>query len=192
MKEPVKAEVKEASNFIEEEINADIAAGKVPDHIQTRFPPEPNGYLHIGHIKAMCIDFNTAVKYGGLCNLRFDDTNPEKEDLEYVNAIIEDIRWMGYDIAKVCYGSDYSQQIYEFAEGLIEKGVAYVDELTPEETREYRGTLTQPGKNSPWRDRPAQESLELFRRMRAGEFGNGERTLRAKIDMASPNVLLRD
>lgn len=193
MEYPVKAEAKEAANFIEEEINADIAAGKVPNYIHTRFPPEPNGYIHIGHVKAMCIDFNTAEKYGGLCNLRFDDTNPEKEDIEYVNALLEDIAWMGYQITGgVFYGSDYSQQIYEFAEKLILKGKAYVDELTPEETREYRGTLTEPGKDSPWRDRPAEESLDLFRRMRAGEFANGERTLRAKIDMASPNVLLRD
>ncbi|MDD4796225.1 MAG: glutamine--tRNA ligase/YqeY domain fusion protein [Eubacteriales bacterium] len=193
MEYPVKAEVKDAANFIEEEINADILAGKVPHHIHTRFPPEPNGYIHIGHVKAMCIDFNTAEKYGGLCNLRFDDTNPEKEDIEYVNALMQDIAWMGYDITGgVFYGSDYSQQIYDFAEQLIGSGDAYVDELTPDETRTYRGTLTEPGKNSPWRDRPAHESLDLFRRMRAGEFENGARTLRAKIDMASPNVLLRD
>ena len=187
-----KAQPMPADNFIEEAINQDIQDGKVQDAIQTRFPPEPNGYLHIGHAKAFWIDFGVAEKYGGRCNLRFDDTNPTKEDMEFVENIFEDIRWMGYDWAELHYASEYFDETYAFAEDLIRKGLAYVDDLSSEEIREYRGTLTQPGKDSPYRDRPAEESLDLFRRMRAGEFPEGSRVLRAKIDMASPNLNMRD
>ncbi len=179
-------------NFIEEIIESDLESGRVKE-VHTRFPPEPNGYLHIGHTKAMVIDFGTALKYGGKCNLRFDDTNPTKEDVEYVDAIIEDIRWMGFDFEdRLFYGSDYSEQIFEYAIKLIKKGLAYVDELDVDQIREYRGTLTEPGKESPWRDRSIEENLDLFLRMRAGEFESGARVLRAKIDMASPNINMRD
>lgn len=179
-------------NFIEEIVEEDLNSGRVKE-IQTRFPPEPNGYLHIGHTKAMCIDFGIAEKYGGKCNLRFDDTNPTKEDIEYVDSIIEDIRWMGFDFGdRIYYGSDYSEQIYNYAIELIKKGLAYVDDLDVDQIREYRGTLTEPGKNSPWRDRTIEESLDLFERMRNGEFESGEKVLRAKIDMASPNINMRD
>lgn len=179
-------------NFIEEIVEEDLRTGRVKE-IHTRFPPEPNGYLHIGHTKAMCIDFGIAQKYGGKCNLRFDDTNPSKEDVEYVDAIIEDIKWMGFDFEdRLYYGSDYSEQIYNYAIDLIKMGLAYVDELDVDEIREYRGTLTEPGKNSPWRDRPIDETLDLFTRMRNGEFESGEKVLRAKIDMASPNINMRD
>ena len=181
----------EAENFIEREINRDLSEG-VYTQVCTRFPPEPNGYMHIGHIKAICIDFGTAQKYGGKCNLRFDDTNPAKEDTEYVDSIMEDIRWMGFQWDKLFYASEYYDKLYEFAEILIEKGVAYVDDLSQEEMRQYRGTLTEPGKNSPYRDRSVEENLDLFRRMRAGEFKEGEKVLRAKIDMASPNMNMRD
>ena len=160
--------------------------------MQTRFPPEPNGYLHIGHAKAICIDFGTAEKYGGSCNLRFDDTNPVKEDVEYVDAIEEDIKWLGFNFANVYFASDYFDFIYECAIKLIEKGLAYVDDLSPEQMREYRGTLTEPGVMSPFRSRSVEENLELFRRMTAGEFENGAKCLRAKIDMASPNLNMRD
>lgn len=179
-------------NFIEEIVEEDLRTGRVKE-VHTRFPPEPNGYLHIGHTKAMVIDFGIAEKYGGLCNLRFDDTNPSKEDVEYVDAIIEDIKWMGFDFEdRLYYGSDYSDQIFNYAIELINKGLAYVDELDVDEIREYRGTLTTPGKNSPWRDRPKEETLHLFKRMHAGEFDTGEKVLRAKIDMASPNINMRD
>ena len=181
----------EASNFIENFIVEDLEKGRY-DHVHTRFPPEPNGYMHIGHLKAVCIDFGTAEKFGGLCNLRFDDTNPEKEDPEFVQVIQEDIRWMGYDWHGLYFGSDYSDKIYQFAEEVIMKGLAYVDDLTPEETRAYRGTLTQPGKNSPWRDRSPEENLRRIREMRDGKYADGEKTLRAKIDMASPNINMRD
>ncbi|MBE5758643.1 MAG: glutamine--tRNA ligase/YqeY domain fusion protein [Clostridiales bacterium] len=180
-----------AKNFIEENIDADIASGKVTK-VMTRFPPEPNGYLHIGHAKALAIDFGMAQQYGGKCNLRFDDTNPTKEDEEFVDAIIEDIHWLGFDYEKICYGSDYFDICYDLAEKLIKKGVAYVCDLSKDEIREYRGTLTEPGKNSPYRDRSVEENLDLFRRMRAGEFPDGSRILRAKIDMASPNINMRD
>ena len=181
-----------AKNFIEEIIEKDLESGRVKE-IRTRFPPEPNGYLHIGHTKAMCVDFGVAEKYGGKCNLRFDDTNPTKEDVEYVDAIIEDIRWMGFDFGdRVYFGSDYSEQIYQYAVQLIKKGLAYVDDLSPEEMREYRGTLTEPGRESPYRNRSIEENLDLFERMRKGEFESGEKTLRAKIDMASPNLNMRD
>ena len=187
-------EAKEArTNFIWDFIDEDLKAGKNDGKVHTRFPPEPNGYLHIGHTKALYIDFMTAKRYDGLCNLSFDDTNPAKEDTEYVDGIQEDIRWMGFEWnGGLYYASDYYEKIYQYAESLIERGLAYVDELTPEQMTEYRGTLTEPGKNSPWRDRPAEESLQLFRDMRAGKFPEGRYILRAKIDMASPNMNMRD
>ncbi|MBC8542169.1 glutamine--tRNA ligase/YqeY domain fusion protein [Bianquea renquensis] len=191
MAEEKKLSLPEAENFIEREINRDLSEG-VYAQVCTRFPPEPNGYMHIGHIKAICIDFGTAQKYGGKCNLRFDDTNPAKEDTEYVDSIMEDIRWMGFQWDKLFYASEYYDKLYEFAEILIKKGVAYVDDLSQEEMRQYRGTLTEPGKNSPYRDRSVEENLDLFRRMRAGEYKEGEKVLRAKIDMASPNMNMRD
>ena len=180
-----------ASNFILDAIDTDLAEG-VYNKVQTRFPPEPNGYLHIGHAKAICIDFGTAEKYGGKCNLRLDDTNPTKEDTEYVDAIMEDIKWLGFEWDNVYYASDYFDYIYECALKRIDKGLAYVDELSADEIREYRGTLTEPGKESPYRNRPIEETRELFRRMTAGEFENGSLVLRAKIDMASPNMNMRD
>jgi len=183
-------EVKRPKNFIEEFIEEDMRT-KEP-RVQTRFPPEPNGYLHIGHAKALAIDFGMAERYGGICNLRFDDTNPAKEDVEYVDAIQADIQWLGFRWNQVLFGSSYFDQCYDLAVKLIKKGVAYVDELTKDEMRAYRGTLTQPGKNSPYRDRPVAENLDLFERMRAGEFEDGSITLRAKIDMASPNINMRD
>ena len=179
------------TNFIEEFINKDLAEG-VYNRVQTRFPPEPNGYLHVGHAKAICIDFGTAEKYGGVCNLRLDDTNPTKEDTEYVDAIIEDIKWLGFKIDNIYYASDYFDVIYDCAVKLIEQGKAYVDDLTSDEIREYRGTLKEAGKNSPYRDRSVEENLDLFRRMTEGEFDTGEKVLRAKIDMASPNMNMRD
>ena len=179
------------SNFIHDFIDEDIANGKTKT-VHTRFPPEPNGYLHIGHCKALVINFGTAKKYGGLCNLRMDDTNPAKEDTEFVDAIKEDIHWLGFDWGdRFFYGSDYFERTYELAEDLIKKGLAYVCELTPEEFKEYRGDLTHPAV-SPYRDRPMEESLDLFRRMRAGEFPEGKYTLRAKIDLASGNFNMRD
>ena len=178
-------------NFIEEFIQQDIQE-KGLSHIQTRFPPEPNGYLHIGHAKALFIDFSMAEKFGGSCNLRFDDTNPTKEDEEFVDAIQEDIRWMGFHWDHVFFGSDYFDTCYELAVKLIKKGVAYVCDLSKDEMREYRGALTEPGRNSPWRDRSVEENLDLFERMKNGEFPDGSRTLRAKIDMASPNMNMRD
>ncbi len=180
-----------SKNFIEEAIEKDLADG-VYSHVQTRFPPEPNGYLHIGHAKAICIDFGNAEKYKGTCNLRLDDTNPSKEDVEYVDAIMEDIKWLGFEWDKILYASDYFDDIYECAIKLIKAGKAYVDDLTADEIREYRGTLTEAGKESPYRNRPIEESLELFQRMTDGEFENGARVLRAKIDMASPNLNMRD
>ena len=184
-------EARRASNFIEENINQDLASGRF-DHVKTRFPPEPNGYLHIGHCKALCIDFGTAEKFGGICNLRMDDTNPTKEDTEYVDTIKEDIKWLGFTWDdRFYYASQYFDKMYECAEDLIKKGLAYVCELTPEQMREYRGDLTTPAR-SPYRDRPIEESLDLFRRMKAGEFPNGAMTLRAKIDLASGNFNMRD
>jgi glutaminyl-tRNA synthetase len=180
-----------AGNFIREAVAEDLATGRF-DHVQTRFPPEPNGYLHIGHTKAIMIDYGTAEAFGGVCNLRFDDTNPVKEDVEYVDAIIEDIHWLGFREANVFYASDYFEQLYQFALQLIRKGKAYVDDLTADQIREYRGTLTEPGKESPFRTRGVEENLDLFERMRQGEFPDGARTLRAKIDMASGNINLRD
>ncbi|MGI6707163.1 MAG: glutamine--tRNA ligase/YqeY domain fusion protein [Clostridia bacterium] len=183
-----------ATNFIEEIINEDIRSGKYKrEEIHTRFPPEPNGYLHIGHAKSICLNFGIALKYGGLCNLRFDDTNPTKEEVEYVESIKEDIRWLGFDWEdRLYYASDYFEQLYEYALELIKAGKAYVCDLSPEEIREYRGTLTEPGRNSPYRNRSVEENLDLFTRMRAGEFPDGSRVLRAKIDMASPNLNMRD
>ncbi len=178
------------SNFLEEIIENSIREGNA--RIQTRFPPEPNGYLHIGHAKSICLNFGLAKKYGGRCNLRFDDTNPVKEDVEYVDSIKEDVRWLGFDWAEEHYASDYFDQLYAWAEDLIRKGKAYVDDQTQEEIRLTRGTVTVPGKESPWRNRSAEENLDLFRRMKAGEFADGEKVLRAKIDMGHPNMLLRD
>ena len=183
----------ESVNFIQEIINQDQRTDKHEGRVHTRFPPEPNGYLHIGHAKAICLDFGLAAKNGGLCNLRFDDTNPSKEDTEYVEAIQEDIHWLGFDWDdRLFYASDYYEKLYQFAEELINKGKAFVCDLSPEQMRAYRGSLTEPGKESPYRDRSAAENLDLFGRMRAGEFPDGSRTLRAKIDMASPNINLRD
>ena len=180
------------TNFIWDAIDQEIQEGHV-QQVHTRFPPEPNGYLHIGHCKALVTDFGTAEKYGGVCNLRFDDTNPAKEDTEYVDGIQEDIRWLGFEWkGGMYYASEYYDRLYDIAEDFIKRGLAYVDELSPDEMREYRGTLTSPGKNSPWRDRPWEESLDLFRRMKAGEFPEGRMILRAKIDMASPNLNMRD
>lgn len=190
-------EEKKGLNFIEEAIEKDIAAGKVADspshRVHTRFPPEPNGYLHIGHAKAICMDFGAAQKYGGMCNLRLDDTNPSKEDTEYVDAIQEDIHWLGFDWEDRCYyASDYFQQLWDLAEEMIKRGLAYIDELSAEEIAAQKGTPTQPGTESPYRNRPWEESLDLFRRMNKGEFEEGTKTLRAKIDMANPNMHFRD
>lgn len=180
-------------NFIRTAIQEDTRAGRWGGRVVTRFPPEPNGYLHIGHAKAISIDFGLAREFGGTCHLRFDDTNPAKEEVEYVDAIQEDVRWLGYDWGPHLYfASDYFEQLYQWAEDLIRRGLAYVDDLSAEEIRRHRGTLTEPGRNSPYRDRSVEESLDLFRRMRAGEFPDGARVLRAKIDMASPNINLRD
>ena len=181
------------SNFIYNIIDDDLKSGKHPEGIHTRFPPEPNGYLHIGHAKSICLNFGTAEKYAGLCNLRFDDTNPTKEDTEYVDSIQEDIKWLGFSWGdRRYYASDYFEKLYEYACALIEQGLAYVDDLTAEEIRAYRGTLTEPGKESPCRSRSVAENLALFQRMKAGEFPDGSRVLRAKIDMASPNITMRD
>jgi glutaminyl-tRNA synthetase len=185
-------EIYENTNFIKEAIEEDLKSGRFTT-VHTRFPPEPNGYLHIGHAKAICIDFGMAQAFGGKTNLRYDDTNPVKEDTEYVDAIKEDIRWLGFDWDnREYYASDYFEQLYQWAEQLILQGDAYVDDLSPEEIRQYRGTLTEPGKNSPYRDRSVDENLDLFRRMRNGEFPDGARVLRAKIDMTSGNINMRD
>ena len=180
-----------ANNFIEENINQDLASGRF-DHVKTRFPPEPNGYLHIGHAKALCVDFGIAKKYGGSCNLRFDDTNPAKEEKAFVEGIQADIEWLGFKWDNLYFASDFFDRLYEIACSMIRRGLAYVDDQSPEEMRLNRGTLTQPGKNSPYRDRTPEENLDLFRRMKDGEFPDGSRVLRAKIDMSAPNVLLRD
>jgi glutaminyl-tRNA synthetase len=181
-----------ASNFIRDIIVEDLKTNKYEGRVQTRFPPEPNGYLHLGHAKAICLDFGLADEFGGHTNLRFDDTNPEKEDTEYVDSIMEDVRWLGFKWDGLHYASDYFDQLYAWAVQLIKAGKAYVDDLTQEEIRAHRGTLTEPGKESPYRNRPVKENLDLFERMRAGEFPDGSRTLRAKIDMASPNLNMRD
>ena len=181
------------SNFIRTIIDEDNAAGKHDGHVHTRFPPEPNGYLHIGHAKSINLNYGLARDYDGLFNLRFDDTNPEKEEQEYIDAIMEDVRWLGADWdGRLFHASDYFEQLYDWAEQLIRDGKAYVDDLSAEEIREHRGTLTESGRNSPFRDRPVEENLDLFRRMRAGEFAEGSRVLRAKIDMTSSFIVLRD
>jgi len=180
------------SNFLRDRIVDDLETNKHNGRVQTRFPPEPNGYLHIGHAKAICIDFGLAEEFGGKTNLRFDDTNPEKEDVEYVDSIMADVQWLGFHWDGLFYASDYFGQLYEWAVKLIKDGKAYVDDLSAEEIRQHRGTLTEPGKDSPYRNRPIEESLNLFERMKAGEFPDGSRVLRAKIDMASPNLNLRD
>ncbi len=180
-------------DFIRQIVDDDNATGKHGGRVATRFPPEPNGYLHIGHAKSICLNFGLAAEFGGTCNLRFDDTNPAKEEIEYVDAIIEDVRWLGFDWQdRLYFASDYFLRMYECAVGLIEKRLAYVDALDADEIREHRGTLTEPGRNSPHRDRPVEENLDLFRRMRNGEFSEGALVLRAKIDMASPNMNMRD
>ena len=179
-------------DFVREIVVEDQRTGRHGGRVHTRFPPEPNGYLHIGHAKAICLDFGVASEFGGLCNLRFDDTNPTKENVEYVDAIQEDVRWLGFDWAAMLYASDYFELLYKYAEQLIRDGKAYVDSLSADQIREYRGTLTEPGRNSPYRDRSVEENLDLFRRMRAGEFADGAHVLRARIDMASPNINMRD
>lgn len=182
----------ERSDFIRDIVAADLREGRI-DTVVTRFPPEPNGYLHIGHAKSICLNFGIATEFGGRCHLRFDDTNPVKEEQEYLDSIMADVRWLGFDWGEHLYhASDYFEQLYEWAVHLIEAGKAYVDDLSAEEIREHRGTLTEPGTPSPWRDRSVEENLDLFARMRAGEFPNGSRVLRAKIDMASPNINFRD
>ena len=190
-KDEIKEENTAPSNFIEDFIDEDLKEGAY-NRVQTRFPPEPNGYLHIGHAKAICINFGVKEKYNGVCNLRMDDTNPTKEDTEYVDAIKEDIEWLGFKWDNIYFASDYFDFLYECAIKLIKKGKAYVDDLNSDEIREYRGTLTEPGKNSPYRDRSVEENLDLFARMTKGEFKTGEKVLRAKIDMASPNLNMRD
>jgi glutaminyl-tRNA synthetase len=183
----------QSQDFIREIVAADVAAGKNGGKVVTRFPPEPNGYLHIGHAKAICLDFGVASEFGGYCNLRFDDTNPVKEDIEYVDSIKDDVKWLGFQWhEREFFASDYYEPLYQAAEALIRKGVAYVDSLSADEIREHRGTLTEPGKDSPYRTRGADDNLDLFRRMRAGEFADGAHVLRAKIDMRSPNITMRD
>ena len=181
-----------ASNFIRQIIDEDLKSGRNAGRVATRFPPEPNGYLHLGHAKSICLNFGIAQDYGGTCNLRFDDTNPEKENVEYIEAIKEDVRWLGYRWTELFFASDYFEPLYGFAEDLIRAGKAYVCDLGAEQMRDYRGTLTEAGRDSPFRERSVEENLDLFRRMRAGEFEDGARVLRAKIDMASPNINLRD
>lgn len=185
-------EVKTPTNFIRQIIEADLEAGKNNGKVATRFPPEPNGYLHIGHAKSICLNFGIAEDYHGSCNLRFDDTNPHKENIEFVEAIKKDVQWLGFNWSTQFYASDYFEKLYQYAIELIKQGKAYVDDLNAEEIRQYRGTLIEPGKNSPYRDRSVEENLDLFQRMKAGEFEDGSRVLRAKIDMASPNINLRD
>jgi len=180
-------------DFIRDIINEDLRTDKYGGRVHTRFPPEPNGYLHIGHAKSICLNFGIAADYNGFCNLRFDDTNPIKEEQEYIDSIIEDVRWLGFDWEdRLYYASDYFEKMYAYAVQLIEAGKAYVDELSAGEIRDYRGTLTEPGRQSPYRSRSVEENLDLFRRMRAGEFPDGSRVLRAKIDMKSRNLNLRD
>jgi len=187
------ADTPSSTNFIKQIITSDLQAGKNDGRVHTRFPPEPNGYLHIGHAKSICLNFGLANEFNGKCNLRFDDTDPSKESMEYVDSIKEDVRWMGFDWEdREYYASDYFEQLFEYAVQLIKAGKAYVDSLSADQIREYRGTLTEPGKNSPYRERSVAENLDLFERMRAGEFENGEHVLRAKIDMASPNIIMRD
>ncbi len=179
-------------NFVEQIVEADLAANTHEGRVHTRFPPEPNGYLHIGHAKSICLNFGIAQNYGGKCNLRFDDTNPAKEDTEYVDSIKEDVQWLGFQWDGIYFASDYFQQLYDLAVQLIKDGKAYICSLSPEETREYRGGWDSVGQDSPYRDRSIDENLDLFQRMKAGEFSDGEHTLRAKIDMASANMNMRD
>ena len=189
----MSAEPKKAHNFIQSLIEDAVAKGAHTGTVVTRFPPEPNGYLHVGHAKAICLNFGIANTFGGECNLRFDDTNPEKESQEYINAIKADVKWLGYQWqGKVHFASDYFDALYNFAEELIERGNAYVCALSADEMADYRGSLKEPGRNSPYRERAVEENLELFRQMRDGDFQNGEMVLRAKIDMASPNINMRD
>ena len=181
------------TNFIHHIIDEDLKNQKNDGRVVTRFPPEPNGYLHIGHAKSICLNFGLAADYHGVCNLRFDDTNPSKEEVEYVDSIMADVRWVGFDWGdRLFFASDYFEQLCQYALHLIKTGKAYVCDLSPEQVREYRGTLTEPGCDSPFRNRSVEENLDLFTRMRAGEFPDGSRTLRAKIDMASPNLNMRD
>lgn len=188
-----KVEFNPPPNFIRAIVAEDMRTGRFGGRVMTRFPPEPNGYLHIGHAKSICLNFGIAEEFGGLCNFRFDDTNPGKEDIEYVNSIMEDVHWLGFDWGdRLYHASDYFEKLYEYAIQLIEAGKAYVDSLSADEIREYRGTLTEPGKESPYRNRSVEENLDLFKRMRAGEFEDGQHVLRAKIDMASPNINMRD
>jgi len=187
------AEPPKPSHFIKDAALEDLRTGRFSPPVVTRFPPEPNGYLHIGHAKAICLDFGLAAELGGRCHLRFDDTNPTKESQEYVDAIMRDVRWLGFDWGShLHYASDYFEQLYEWAVKLVRDGRAYVDDLSADEIRAHRGTLTEPGRESPWRGRSVEENLDLFARMRAGEFADGTRVLRAKIDMAHPNLNLRD
>ncbi|MGH7178363.1 MAG: glutamate--tRNA ligase family protein, partial [Tepidisphaeraceae bacterium] len=179
-------------DFVRQIVTDDLRTGKWGGRVATRFPPEPNGYLHIGHAKSICLNFGIAEEFGGTCNLRYDDTNPEKEEMEYVKGIENDVRWLGFKPTAVLWASDYFDQMYECAVQLIKKGVAYVDDLNAEQMREHRGTLTKPGKDSPFRNRSSDENLALFERMRKGEFPDGAKTLRAKLDMSSPNLNLRD
>ena len=190
--QPAASETARPSNFIRDTIIEDLKTGKYNGRVWTRFPPEPNGYLHIGHAKAICLDFGLADEFGGDTNLRFDDTNPEKEETEYVESIMDDVNWLGFEWEGLYYASDYFQQLYDWAVQLISAGKAYVDDLSAEEIRKHRGTLTEPGKESPYRNRSVEENLDLFARMKAGEFSDGARCLRAKIDMASPNLNMRD
>ena len=183
---------KKSLNFIEAKVEEDLSNGKNGGRVQTRFPPEPNGYLHIGHAKAICLDFGIAEQHGGVCNLRFDDTNPTKENMEYVDAIKEDIQWLGYQWGNEYYASDYFQQLWDFAIELIKRGKAYIDEQSSEEIAAQKGTPTQPGVESPYRNRPIEESLDLFNKMNNGEIGEGKMVLRAKIDRANPNMHFRD
>ena len=191
-KEPEIVKEKRSLNFIEQIVDNDLKSGKNGGRLQTRFPPEPNGYLHIGHAKAICMDFGVVEKFGGVCNLRFDDTNPQKEDTEYVNAIMDDIHWLGFEWGNIYHASDYFQQLWDFAVRLIKEGHAYVDEQTSEQIAQQKGTPTQPGVASPYRDRPIEESLSLFEKMNSGEIPEGAMVLRAKIDMANPNMHFRD
>ncbi|CAN5867105.1 hypothetical protein BH18ACI5_BH18ACI5_01250 [soil metagenome] len=195
MNEPTTESTREAVpglDFIRTIITEDRAAGRHEGRVVTRFPPEPNGYLHIGHAKSICLNFGIALEFNGRCNLRFDDTNPAKEEVEYVDAIQDDVRWLGFEWDNLHYASDYFEQLYDYAGHLIRNGKAYVDSLSADEMRKYRGTLTEPGRESPFRNRSVEENLDMFARMRAGEYADGAHVLRAQIDMASPNITMRD